>query len=77
MELFEGYYSLFGDTYLESAANVRSETSLYYEDGEDFIFYQINEQYVTKEAFESALSRYEEPRDGFQPKTCSFVKPIA
>ena len=77
MELFEGYYSLYGDAYRESAANVRAETSLYYEDGEDFRFYQINDAYVTKEAFDSAWARYEEPRDGFQPKAGSFVKPIA
>lgn len=77
MELFEGYYSLYGDTYQESAAKIRAETSLYYEDGEDFRFYQINDQYVTKEAFDAAWARYEEPREGFQPKNGSFVKPIA
>lgn len=76
-EIFEGYYSLYGDTYQESAAKVRSETSLYYEDGEDFRFYQINDQYVTKEAFDSAWTRFDEPREGFQPQIGSFIKPIA
>ena len=50
-------------TYREQAKKVRSETTLFYEDGDEFLFYQINDQYVSKEAFDTMMDRFVDPDD--------------
>lgn len=77
MDISRHYFNLAASWTHEYADQIRSETSLYHEDGSDFYSYQIDEQYVAKDAFDSAWARFEEPREGFQPKAGSFVKPIA
>ena len=77
MDISRHYFNLAVSWTHEYADQIRSETNLYHEDGSDFYSYQIDEQYVAKDAFDSAWARFEEPREGFQPKAGSFVKPIA
>ena len=75
-EFFNTYYSLYNNWYGDYVDKVRSETTLYYEDEYDFRFYQIDGQYVTEEAFNNALARYEEPKDGYAPKVGTYANPI-
>ena len=77
MDISRHYFNLAVSWTHEYADQIRSETNLYHEDGSDFYSYQINEQYVAKDVFDSAWERFEEPSESFQPKAGSFIKPIA
>ena len=76
MELNESYYSQYNNWYKENVDKVRSETTLYYEDGYDFRFYQIDGQYVAEETFNAAWARFEAPRDGFKLKAGTYANPV-
>lgn len=76
-KLVSTYYSLYNDWYKDAIDEIRKETTLYYMDEYDFRCYQIDEQYVTKEAFDNAWARYEDAREGFQLKPGTYAKPIA
>lgn len=76
-EFFNTYYSLYNNWYGDYVDKVRSETTLYYENEYDFRFYKIDGQYVTEEAFNNALARYEEPKDGYAPKVRTYATPIS
>ena len=77
LDIEEHYYSLGVDWTKEYVDEICSETSLYYEDGYDFRYYQIDGQYVAKETFDNAWARYEEPKEGFQPKAGTYTRPIS
>lgn len=71
------YYSLSGARFQDDVNQIQSETSLYYIDGNDFNCYQIDGQYVSKEAYHNAEARYEDAQEGFQMTSGTYAKPIA
>jgi hypothetical protein len=77
MELSKSYYSLYNIWYRENVDKARSETTLYNEDGYDFRFYQIDDQYTSEDTFDAARARLEDPRDGFALKAGTYANPIS
>lgn len=63
--------------YAEEANNIRSETSLYYEEGNIFRYYKINGNYVKETEYDSIRNRFIDPTDeAYSLKSGSYDVPI-
>jgi len=64
--------------YLEDAEKIKNETTLHYEDSGFFVWYQIDEEYVSDEEYNTAINRFEDPvDDAYKMKIGTYDEPIA
>ena len=71
-------YTYFDPSNEERIAKIKSETTVYEDDGDMIWAYQLNGQYITEEEYNAWMARFQEPTDpAYQLKTASMSQPIA
>lgn len=77
-DIVSSYYNLSLDMYAEAADRIRSETSLFFVNGDDFRFYEINNEYVTEEEYSTIIERFIDPVDTtYQMQLGTYLAPIS
>ena len=71
------YYSFYAGYYDAEIAKVRKQTDLYNEDGTNFYFYKVNDEYVSKDEFDELSNRFADPVDSsYQMYSGTYYAPI-
>lgn len=77
-DIVSNYYNLSLDMYAEAADRIRSETSLFFVNGDDFKFYEINNEYVTEDEYSTIIERFIDPVDTtYQMQLGTYLAPIS
>lgn len=77
-DIVSNYYNLSLDMYAEAADRIRSETSLFFVNGDDFKFYKINDEYVPEDEYSTIIKRFIDPVDTtYQMQLGTYLAPIS
>ncbi len=67
-----------GSHYISKADEVRAQTDLYYESGDEFRFWKINGAYVSKDEYDAMKARFVGSSNGrYQMYTGTYEEPIS